>query len=155
MHTYVYIHICSYSPLTCTDLRRVPHLARLSLHSKRRDLLSLDAYEPWARTAPCNLAFTRYCFMSSHLYTNQCYYLQTAPLFGHLSHSPSSPTLLRNIVYPPTRLYCNVWQIKLVIAISCKGRLVTSPFPPLRRCTVSALCSTLSSSRCSSRSRGA
>jgi len=46
-------------------------------------------------------AFTRYSFSSRHVYKNQYYYSQTPPLFEHPTLPPSSPTLLRNIVFPP------------------------------------------------------
>jgi len=47
----------------------------------------------------CNLALTRYSFSSRPAYKNQYYYSQTPPLFGH-PPAPSSPTPLRNTVFP-------------------------------------------------------
>jgi len=71
------------------------------------------------------LAFTRYSFSLRHLYKNQYYYPQIPPLFGH--PPPSSPTLLRNIVSPPTILYCNTCHTILGMAILCKGQAGCAP----------------------------
>jgi len=68
------------------------------------------------------LAFTRYSFSSRPLYTKQYYYSRTPPLFGH-------PTLPLNCqhycaiqCFPPTIIYCNTCNTRLVMAISCKGQ---------------------------------
>jgi len=36
---------------------------------------------------------------------------------------PSSPTRLRNILFPPEPLYCNIYRTILRMAISCKGQV--------------------------------
>jgi len=47
-----------------------------------------------------DLAFTRYCFMSRLLNTNQYYYLQTAPWFGHPPPHPVAHTVAQYSVPP-------------------------------------------------------
>jgi len=56
-------------------------------------------------------AYTRYCFMSRRLYTNQYYGLQTAPLFG-LTRFELGPTLSASFErllprYPPQVTFYN------------------------------------------------
>jgi len=80
--------------------------------------------------SPLQVALYKILFMSRLMYTNMYYTLQTPPLFGQPPHRSSSPTLLRNRLYPPTPLYCNICHMILEMAISCKG------LPPGRK----ALC---------------
>jgi len=49
----------------------------------------------WAR-----LAYTRYCFVYGLLCKNKYYSLHTHPLCRH-PPPPSSPILLRNVMFPP------------------------------------------------------
>ena len=60
------------------------------------------------------------------LYTNHYYYLQTAPLFGHLPHRPSSPTLLRNVVYRPDPPLLQYMPYNMG-----NGNIVLRPTPPM------------------------
>jgi len=74
------------------------------------------------------LDFTRYSFSSRPLYKNQNYYSQTPPLCGHPPPSPSSPTLLRNTVFPPDHpvlqyMPYNIGNGNIVQRPSVKGAL--------------------------------
>ena len=71
----------------------------------------------------CELAFTRYCFTSTRLCTNQSSF--------HSSGPPALPTLLqyyrttiRQYTTPPTPLLYAIHHPILVIRISCKGQVV-------------------------------
>jgi len=70
---------------------------------------------------PC-LAFTRCSVLWRLLCTNQSYTSQAPPLFMHSTTPHPSPTLVGNIVFPPTPLYCNIYPIRLAMAISCTGQ---------------------------------
>jgi len=69
-----------------------------------------------------SLAYTRYCFVSGILCTNQYYSLRTHPLFRY----PTSPCnrphycALERCLPPPR--YCNIYHTILATAISCKGQ---------------------------------
>jgi len=54
----------------------------------------------WSSPSPSRLAYTRYCFVYGLVCTNQYYSLRTHLLFRHPTLR-SSPTLLRNILFPP------------------------------------------------------
>ena len=69
-----------------------------------------------------SLAFTRYCFMSRFICTNQSFSLQTPPLCGHSTTPLHRPHCCALYCYPPEILYCNIYHTILVIAISCKGQ---------------------------------
>jgi len=66
--------------------------------SSSRERSSESMLSPGAK---CSLAFTRYSFGSRPLCTNQSYSLQTPLLFRHPTPPTSSPTLLRNRLFPP------------------------------------------------------
>ena len=97
---YLYIYIYLHASLYFSPSLSI-HLNKLSFSSDLR------------------VGLTRYCFVSGLLCTNRYYSSRTHPLFRHPTPPPSSPTLLRNTMFPPTLRYCNIYHTLLVMAISC------------------------------------
>ena len=89
MYVYTYIHTCMYRRIRNTPPIRVP-----------------------TRVWPYKIVF-----MSRLSYTNQYYYLQTAPLFGQPLTAPHRPHYCAIYYIPPTSLYCNICHIVLVMTI--------------------------------------
>ena len=46
-----------------------------------------------------------------------------APFVQAAHPTPSSPTRLRNIMFPPDPSFCNIYNTILAMAISCKGQV--------------------------------
>ena len=74
------------------------HPACISLQWHPLKIPSIDKSGHMWRRRSDGLALTGYCFTSRLLDTNQYYYFQTAPLFGHPSPRLASPTLVHTIL---------------------------------------------------------